>query len=80
MDIQALTRFFMWCSILNGGLLLLWAAICLWAPDLIYRTHGKWFSIPRETFDLVIYSFLGAFKILFIIFNLAPFLALLIIG
>lgn len=80
MDIQVLTDFFMWCSIINGGLLTLWTLFCGLAPDLVYRTQRLWFPIPRETFDLVIYAFLGLFKIVFLVFNLVPFLALLIIG
>lgn len=80
MDLQTLTRFFMWCSIMNGGLLLFWTTMCLLAPELVYRTQRIWFPIPRETFDVVIYSFLGLFKIFFLVFNLVPYLALLIIG
>ncbi len=80
MDIQTLTRFFMWCTIMNGALLLLWTAFCLFALDLVYRTQNKWFPIPRETFNVVIYSFLGLFKIIFLIFNVVPYVALLIVG
>jgi hypothetical protein len=80
MDIQALTTFFMWCTIINGALLVLWTAMCILSPDLVYRTQSKWFSIPRETFNVVIYSFLGLFKIVFLVFNLIPYVALLIVG
>ena len=80
MDTQTLTAFFMWCTIMNGGLLVLWTIICIAAPDLVYRTQSKWFPISRETFDVVIYSFLGLFKIVFLAFNLVPYLALLIVG
>ncbi len=80
MDLQTLTRFFMWCSIMNGGLLLFWTTMCLLAPELVYRTQRIWFPIPRETFDVVIYSFLGLFKIVFLVFNIVPYLALLIVG
>ncbi|PLX85573.1 MAG: hypothetical protein C0617_03495 [Desulfuromonas sp.] len=80
MDIPTLTRFFMWCSIINGGLLLFWSAMCLLTPDLVFRTQRVWFPIPRETFDVLIYSFLGLFKIVFLVFNLVPYLALLIVG
>jgi len=79
MDLQTLTRFFMWCTIINGTLLLLWTALWLWAPDLVYRTQTKWFPIARERFIVVIYCFLGLFKCAFLIFNLVPYLSLLII-
>ena len=80
MDIQTLTSFFMWCTIMNGGLLVLWTILFLLVPDWVYRTQRKLFPVPRETFDVVIYGFLGLFKIVFIVFNLVPFLALLIVG
>jgi hypothetical protein len=80
MTIQTFTTFFMWCTIINGGLLMLWTILCIAAPDLVYRTQSKWFPIPRDKFNVVIYSFLGAFKIAFIVFNLTPWVALIIIG
>ncbi len=80
MDIQTLTTFFMWCTILNVGILILWAVFFLFAPDFVYRTQSKWFPIPRETYNVVIYSFLGLFKVLFIVFNVIPYLALLIVA
>jgi hypothetical protein len=36
--------------------------------------------MPRPTFTVVFYSFIGLFKIFFLFFNLVPYLALLIIG
>ena len=80
MDIQTLTTFFMWCTILNGGLLVLSSLICAFAGDLVYQIHSKWFSIPRETFNVVMYSLLGLFKIVFLVFNVVPYVALLILG
>ena len=80
MDVQTLTRFFMWCSIIDLGLLVLWSIICLGGQDWVYRIHSKWFPMPRETFNVAIYSFLGAFKIVFLLFNVVPYVALLIIG
>ena len=80
MDIQTLTKIFMWCTILNGTLLAFWTLMCLFVPDLVYSTQKKWFPIPRETFNVVMYAFLGLFKIVFLAFNLVPYLALLIVG
>jgi len=79
MDLPTLTRFFMWCTIVNGGLLVFWTAMLMAAPDLVYRTQSRWFPIPRATFDVVIYAFLGLFKIVFLVFNAVPYLALLIV-
>lgn len=80
MDISTLTTFFMWCTVINGGLLLLWTGFLLMTPDLVYRLQSKWFPMSRETYNVVIYSFVGLFKIFFLFFNAVPYLALLIIG
>lgn len=80
MDIQTLTAFFMWCTVINGALLILWTTMLILAPDLVYRTQSKWFTISRETFNTVIYAFIGMFKIVFLVFNVVPYLALLIVG
>jgi hypothetical protein len=80
MDLHLLTAFFMWCTIINGGILILWAAFCAFAPDLVYRLQSKWFPIPREVYNPVIYSFLGLFKIFVLVFNVVPYVALLIVA
>jgi len=79
MDIQVLTKFFMWCTILNVALLALSSVMCMCAGDWIYQIHSKWFSISREAFNVAIYSFLGLYKVLVFVFNLIPYVALLII-
>jgi hypothetical protein len=70
----------MWCTIINGGLLLFWTSMVFFAPDLVYRTQRKWFPLSKDVFTVVIYSYLGLFKALFLVFNLVPFVALLILG
>jgi len=80
MDIETLRAFFLWCTIINGGLLVLSAVICAFAGDWVYRMHGRWFPMPREAFNVAIYSFIGLFKIFVLTLNLAPYVALLIVG
>ena len=80
MDIETLTAFFMRCTVINGGIYLLWVVFCVGAPDVVYAMKSKLFPLPRETFNLVMYSFLGLFKILFIVFVLVPYIALEIVG
>jgi hypothetical protein len=80
MDIKTLQTFFMWCTIINAAVLALWITMCLLAPDLVYRSQCRWFPIPRETFNVVMYSLIGVYKIFFLMFNLVPYVALLIVG
>ncbi len=78
MELNHLTSFFMWCTIINGALLFLWTAFITFTPNLVYRTQKKWFPMPEETFKTIMYGFLGLFKIFFLIFNLVPYIVLLI--
>ncbi len=80
MDIPTVRTFFMWCTIFNAGVLLYAFLIFTFAGDWLYRMHGKWFPMPRETFNVVLYSFIGFYKVLITVFNLVPYLALLLMG
>lgn len=80
MDVESIRLFFMWCMILNVGLLLFSALMCICARDWIYGIHNQLFGISREAFNVAIYSFIGLYKILVIVFNVIPYVALLIIG
>jgi len=80
MNLETLTDFFMWSTLLNGGLLILWTGFTGFAPDLVFRTQTRWFHGSRETFDLVMYAFLGLYKIFFLTFSVIPYAVLLIIG
>ena len=80
MDIRMLQKFFMWCTIINGSLFVVSVIVCTFAADRIYRMHGRWFRLPRETFNAAIYSSLGFFKIVVLVFNAVPYIALLILG
>lgn len=80
MNIETLTTFFMWSTVINGVLLLFWSAMLLGAPDLTYRTQKRFVDISRSQFELVMYGFLGLFKLFVIVFNVTPWIALQIIG
>lgn len=79
MDMQMLESFFMWCTLINGGIYILWILFFVFAPDFVYRVQTHWFPISRETYNTIIYAFFGLFKIFFIVFNVVPYVTLLII-
>jgi len=80
MDIQTLTSFFMWCTIINSVFLIFLALVFMLAPNLTYRLQSRFIPISRETFNVVFYSFIGFFKVIVLVFNVVPLIALLIIG
>ncbi len=79
MTIVALTDFLMWCTILNLGIMFLWLIFFILAPDVTYRLQTRFFPMSRDTYNTLIYAFLGVYKIVFLVFVLIPYLALLII-
>lgn len=80
MNIELLTKLFMWCTLINGLLLVFWSVLCVAIPDTVYRLQSKWFPMSRDNYNVVMYSFLGLFKIIFLVFNLVPYVALLLVG
>jgi hypothetical protein len=70
----------MWCTVLNGILLVLTGIILLFAGNAVYRIQSRWYPISRDAFNVVIYSFMGLFKLFFTVFNLVPYVVLLIMG
>ena len=48
--------------------------------EWIYRLHSTWFTLPRETFNALLYGFPGVFKLLVIVFNAVPFVVLSLMG
>ena len=80
MDIQTLKSFFLWCTIINVALLVFSTMIIMFEPEWLYQIHSRWFTIPRETFNVILYSWLGLYELFIFVFNVVPLVALLIIG
>jgi len=69
-----------WCWIINMGFLLWWFVMFVVAHDWMYRLHGKWFKLSVEQFDAIHYAGMAFYKIAIFMFNLAPYLAMRIVG
>ena len=79
MRFNLLTDFFLWCTVINAGLLVFWTMLYKFLGEWALNLHSKMFGIPKDTLNIIMYSFLGVFKIVFIVFCLVPYLVLLII-
>ena len=80
MSIKVIRAFFKWCTIINGGLLILASLLLRFAGDWVFAMHRAWIPITRDAFPDEIYLLLGFLKILVIVFNLVPYLALVIVA
>ena len=47
MTLTTLHSFFLWCSALDVGILLLWTVLFVFASDFLYRFHHKFFPMER---------------------------------
>jgi len=71
------TQFFKCCSIINISILVI-SSLLIMTSDLVYNIHTKlgiWEG-SKKTHKQSMYSVLGNYKILIIIFNIVPYFAL----
>ena len=80
MTFELVRGMLMWCTVINFGLLILWFVGFVVARDWIRRLHGKWFKLSEVSFDATHYAGMAIFKLLIFVFNLVPYVALLIVG
>lgn len=80
MNIERVTEFFKWVTIINVALFMVNAILILLLRKTLFRMHGKMFGIAEENIAIVIYSWLGLYKIMILVFSIVPFVALLIMG
>ena len=80
MTIQTIQSVFGWCAVINVALLILWFLFFVLAHDLMYRTHSRLFKLSVESFDALHYAGMAVYKLIIIASNIAPYLALQIVG
>ena len=80
MSIKTVGDVLLWCGAINFGMLLICFLFFMLAHDWLYRITGRWFRLSVEQFDALNYIGIAIFKIGIILFNLAPYVALRIIG
>ena len=80
MSIELVRDVFLWCALINYGVLLLWALLFITAHEWMHRLHGRWFRLPVERFDAIHYGGMAIYKIGILLFNLVPYVALHIVG
>ena len=74
--IEVMRRAFLWCTIINYGILLVWFLFFKLGHDWMYGLHGRWFHLSVEQFDMLHYAGMSVYKIGIILLNLVPYFAL----
>jgi hypothetical protein len=79
MSIEMVRSALLCCTIMNYAILLAWFLLFILAHDWMYLSLGRWFHLSVETFNTVHYAGMGIYKIGILLFNLIPYIALLIV-
>ncbi len=76
MDIETLTVFLCWATIINIGILLFSSFMVVAFKNTVSSIHMKMFFMSREDVFKAYFNYLANYKTLTIIFNLVPYLIL----
>ena len=76
MDLHALEALLYYCCLINGGLLLVSAGLLMGFQDTLLALHSRLLGVPPARLRVLYVQWLAAYKILFLLFNLSPYLAL----
>lgn len=68
--------FFMWCSIINYALLILWFILFACAHNPMKKLTESAFGRKFENFDTLNYAGITIYKVGIILFNIVPWVAL----
>lgn len=76
MTLDTLTTLFGWMTVINIGLLIFSTLMLTLCRQSVIRIHNSLTGLEAETLMPAYLYFLALYKVLIIVFNLAPYLAL----
>ena len=80
MDINLITDFFMWLSILNVSVIILFFALLYFAFDFFYMPYKKIYMGSKEDFNKSLVNIFLQYRMLTGFFAIFPYITLLIIN
>jgi hypothetical protein len=69
-----------WCTAINIGIFLFSTLMTTLTKSFAANLHSKLFQLDPASLPKMYFEYLGNFKILILVFNLVPYLALRIMG
>ena len=78
--IEAMREFLGWCSVINIGLLIFSSILVVSLRGPISRIHAKMFNLDESDLSRGYFQYLAQYKIVIIVFNIAPYFALRIMN
>jgi len=80
MSISQLTELLGWASLINIGYLILASLTLIFMRRTISSIHSKMFDIDEKELSSKYFDFLSHYKIVTLVFMVAPYIALKIMG
>lgn len=79
MTIETARSFFLWCSILNYGILVLWVLVATLGRGSLIKLRARLFRVSEAQFDVINVCGITLYKMLIFLFNIVPCIALYLI-
>ena len=76
MNIDQLTDFLLYCTLIKYVILLIWFFAFTFAKSWMKKLHRQWFNLSDQNFDAIHYSAMAVYKIGILLLNLVPLIAL----
>ena len=80
MTISQLTELLGWASVINVGYLFLATTMLIFLRGSVASIHSKMFDIDEKELNSKYFDFLSNYKIVTLVFVVAPYIALKIMG
>jgi len=80
MDIDALTTFLGWCSIINIGVMIISTLAITTFRETIIRLHSRMFSVNPDALPMKYFTYLGNYKLAIYMLNFVPYVSLKIMA
>jgi len=78
--ISQLTELLGWASVINVGYLIIASIILMFMRGAVSSIHSKMFNIDEKELNSKYFDFLSNYKIVTLVFMVAPYIALKIMG
>lgn len=80
MTLDQLTELFGWMTVINVGVFVLSALLGMVLRTVVAKMHGKLFGVDEDKVSIVGYGYLGVYRIFILVFNIVPYVSLLIVS
>ena len=74
--LETFTSFLGWCAVINIAVLLFSTLAVVSCKGCVAKIHSKMLGVEEEKLPVLYFQYLGNYKVMTLVFNIAPYLAL----